>query len=65
MQKMSSAQILGSDPILDFSNSGRMTELKLQFRLSRSLTSSDYIKLVFPFPLHARLTAAPLGAAGM
>ena len=58
MTLIRSGQITGTEPILDFSNSGYMSKISLKFQLDTALTESDFIKIIFPFPLHSDLTAA-------
>lgn len=37
---------------LDFSNAGYMSKVGFPFKLATPLLSTEYIKLLFPFPLH-------------
>jgi hypothetical protein len=53
----SAQQILGAEPDIDFSNAGFMNRLQLKFKLSVSTSTTDYLVIAFPFPLHAALTA--------
>ena len=43
---------------MDYSNAGYVTLIKIKFKLDNNLTDSDYLKIIFPFPLHSDLTAA-------
>jgi hypothetical protein len=49
---------MGGDPIIDFSNAQMMTIIGIKFKLSQIMMRTDYLKIVFPFPLHNFLTAA-------
>lgn len=49
---------MGVDPVVDFSNAQKMTRINLKFKLSQPIMRTDYLKIVFPFPLHNFLTAA-------
>jgi hypothetical protein len=37
---------------LDYNNAGHAKEFSISFSLETTLSTSDYIKLIFPFPLH-------------
>lgn len=41
---------------LDYNNAGHAKEFTIYFSLETPLSTSDYIKLIFPFPLHFSAT---------
>jgi hypothetical protein len=51
------SQIMGADPYLDYSNSKYLSNLGIKMKLNYPLLRNDYLKMVFPFPLHNSLSA--------
>ena len=41
-----------------------MTKIQFKFKLSQIIDKTDFLKFVFPFPLHSKLTAAANGPGG-
>lgn len=49
-------QIFASEPEIDFSAIRKMQNIKFAFKLETELSTTDFIKVVFPFPIHYSLT---------